>query len=180
MSPLLSSNPLVDLDCLVQDLVEVCRSPSALSEPDVGRATLALSAATTLFARAAQTRAEVSRAHAGIEEAFRHAQEALARARDATERSRLSRQRARTLIAGANALRPAAEGTVPLLRAWTTARSVRVACTVCRGPVTVRYQYRFMEGLAPTELRCPRGTCAGVIAFCLPVNSFGLSVTAAE
>src|SRR5205814_3097421 len=129
-----------------------------------------LSAATTLLARVAQTRAEVGRAHTGIQEAFRQAHEALARARASTERARLTRQRTRTLMARANARRPAGDGTVPLLRAWTTTRSVRVACGACQGQLAVRYQYRFMEGLAPAELRCTGTAWGAAISFSLPVN----------
>jgi hypothetical protein len=64
----------------------------------------------------------------------------------------------------------------PLLRAWTTVREVQVPCPGCRAAVTVRYTYRFMDGLAARELPCPRDTCIGKLTFHLPVNSFAVSV----
>src|SRR5947207_7467246 len=137
--PLLTSNALVDLDGLVQDLVEVCRSPAAIDQPEVGGATLALCAATSLFARLAETRAKVSHAHSGLQEALSYAHDALARARVATERARHSRQQARTILARVNARRTAGEGAASLLRAWTTPRDARVTCPACRAALTVRY-----------------------------------------
>jgi hypothetical protein len=175
--PLQASSSLTDLDGLMQELIEVCRSPLAISEPEVGQATLALSTVTSALSRAA-SRPALWEPAGGVEDALRVARDAVERARHAADRARRARERtvqlaARSLQRGA---RTADAEPPPLIRAWTTAREAHVACPQCRRPVVVRYQYRFMDGLAPRLLDCPRPECEGALTFYFPLRSFDVSV----
>jgi hypothetical protein len=178
-----TSAPPPDLDALMQDLAEVCRSPLATAEPEVGHATLAVSYVTSVLARAAQTQACGAEAQAQIREAMERAREALARARRAIECVRLTRDPAAALEARlprlARRVAPSTEVSA-LVRAWTSARDARVTCPGCIGALVVHYRYRFMEGLGPRELACPRPPCAARFTFYLPVNSFDIAIRASE
>jgi hypothetical protein len=172
---------LVDLGGLVQALVAVCRSPAAMCEPEVGRATLAVSAVTSAFERATQARADAALVEAHLQEAMRRAQEALERARAATLRQRDARERAAPIVARAIA-RGVSVGTAepaPLLRAWTVARAVRVRCPACGASLLISYRYRFMEGLRAREVPCPLPGCGGAVLFHFPVGSFDHGAQAA-
>jgi hypothetical protein len=173
-----TSAPILDLEGLMHDLIEVCRSPHAMSEPEVGSATLALTHATFALSEAGHARSATAGAQARIQEAMGRAREALGRARCAIAEGERSRERSREMAARAIRLRRRAETAEipPLLRAWTTAREVHAVCPACREGMIVRYAYRFMEGLAARELPCPRDRCMGKLTFHLPVNSFAVSV----
>src|SRR5262249_38336084 len=124
--PLRCSNSLPDLAGRVHDLVDVCRSPAAINEPEVGRATLAVSAATTALERAAHQRTIAADLQARIQDALRGAREALSRAREATDRARITRERAVEIAARARARRDPVgrPEALSLARAWTTSRAV--------------------------------------------------------
>jgi len=169
--------PVVDLEDLMQDLAEVCRSPLAIAEPEVGRATLAVSHATDALSEAA-------RARVATEETQRRLAEAMAVARLSLERARVAvEQMRRTCLTGARLVRrgasrrprPGREPVPAWLRAWTTRREAEARCPGCRRAVVVGYAYRFMEGLASREWPCPYG-CGSTLAFHFPVNSFDVSV----
>ena|SRR5438105_8182713 len=169
---LLTSSPLVDLGAIVQDLAEVCRSPLAAGEPAVGRATLALSDVTTTLSEVARRRGDAASVQEQIREAMARAREALDSARSAIEKARRTRGRAVELTAASirlrQPLRPPAQG--PMLRSWTSVRDVAVACPRCRRRFTLHYEYRFMEGLAPRLVACPRPPCPGVLTFYCPLD----------
>jgi len=174
-----TTDPLVDLDDLVRDLAEVCRSPLAVNEPEVGDATLAVSQATAELARATFTSYGLRRTRVQVQETMVAARQAIERARAATERSRLERmraERARVPAAAGRTGEAAPRAAAFLLRSWTTARDVRVTCDACARPFHVRYRYRFMEGLAPHRLPCPWPECTGAREFHLPVNSLEICV----
>ena len=175
--PLLASNSLVDLDGLMQELIEVCRSPLAISEPEVGQATLALSTVTSALSRAASHPARRD-PPGGVEDAIQTAREAVERARCAAERARSTRERVAQLAARSLPRRPGTTDTEPppLIRAWNSEREARVACPGCRRGVVVRYRYRFMEGLDPRRVDCPWPACGGALTFYFPRQSFDVSV----
>jgi hypothetical protein len=179
--PLLASNSLLDLDGLMQELIEVCRSPLAISEPEVGQATLALSSVTSALSRAASHVAHREPPD-GLADALQIAREAVGRARRATEQARSARERATQLTARSlqRAARTADSEPPPLIRAWTSAREARVACPRCRRGVVVRYQYRFMDGLAPRPVDCPWPACGSTLTFYFPLRSFDVSVRVPE
>jgi len=182
--PLLASDPLVDINVLVQDLIEVCRSPEAAVEPEIGRATLAFSHVTMALSRVAQTRVGREESRAVIEQAMRSAREAVERARRARhagDRARVTQDRAVAAVERARLRgRPPSTDLPPMLRAWTTTRDVPVACPACRRRAVVHYKYRFVEGLAARTLPCPRADCAGALTFHFPATSFEIGVRAVE
>ena len=157
-------------------------SPLGLGEPEVGRATLAVSDVTAALSHAASVqRANTPDIQERVQEALVRARDAVAAARDAVERSHLTRGVAVELTAAPIRLRQrrsAAADVPPLIRAWTAEREVRVACGDCARPCVVHYRYRFVDGLAAREVPCPHASCGGTLTFHMPVNSFDVSVLA--
>lgn len=178
---LLTTAPLIDLGVVLQDLVEVCQFPQGLGAPEVGRATLAVSDAAMALARARAEASNTPDIQERVREALARAREALGAARSAVARARQTRGLAVELTAASIRLRqPRGPLTaVPaLLGAWTTERSVTVACPTCARPCVIRYRYRFVEGLGARELLCPYGACGSLVRFHMPVNSFDVAVLA--
>jgi hypothetical protein len=169
------------LDALVQDLVDVCRSPLAATESEVGQATLAMAQVTATVSRVAHPGGLAAAEREQIHAAMEQAREAVDNARRAIETSRRTRDRAAELTGRAIHLRLRAVSQAalpPLLRAWTTVRDVEVGCPACAKPVRVRYRYRFVDGLAARELGCPHPSCEGVLTYYCPVDSVDLSAHA--
>src|SRR4051812_25683156 len=104
----------------MQELAEICRTPLALSEPEVGEATLALTAITSELSRAPTRQApRISREQWG--DALRKAREAVEKARAATERARAMRARAASMTLAASQMRQrVAPPLAPIVRAWTS------------------------------------------------------------
>jgi hypothetical protein len=166
----------------MQELVDVCRWPLAINEPEIGEATLILSAVTIELERAARGRREAEAARGRVQEAMERLRAAIARARRAHDEARACRERSAELLARSARLRQGATGPDELpavIRGWTTEREVQVGCADCGEPLVVSYRYRFMDGLVPKWVECPRTGCGGGLTFYFPVRCEGLAVRAA-
>lgn len=61
--------------------------------------------------------------------------------------------------------------------AWTTTRNVALECAGCGAGFVLSYQYRFVEGLAASVVRCPAAGCGRSREYYLPVNAFDILVS---
>lgn len=71
---------------------------------------------------------------------------------------------------------PAPAGVRPPGTDWTTSREVALECAGCGLRFVLAYKYRFVEGLAATQVRCPAPSCRHPREYYLPVNAFDVTV----